>query len=153
MYEVVIGAIEAMMAVARPGITLGELYDAYVVFYDDAGFGGAPTQPCRCQMCCGMTAAAVFADQKYLACGYALGATYRPTWMDTTDTQSTMIYEGNPLVLAAGMTFLFNVVLTDPSLGLGVAASDTVLITPEGCESLSKLPRDLLVIPTEKPSL
>ena len=41
----------------------------------------------------------------------------------------------------------------DPSLGLGVAASDTVLITPEGCESLSKLPRDLLVIPTEKPSL
>ena len=73
--------------------------------------------------------------------------------MDTTDTQSTMIYEGNPLVLAAGMTFLFNVVLTDPPLGLGVAASDTVLITPEGCESLSKLPRDLLVIPTEKPSL
>ena len=50
MYEVVIGAIEAMMAVARPGITLGELYDAYVVFYDDAGFGGAPTQPCRCQV-------------------------------------------------------------------------------------------------------
>ena len=47
MYEVVRGAIEAMMAVARPGITLGELYDAYVVFYDDAGFGGTPTQPWR----------------------------------------------------------------------------------------------------------
>ena len=47
MYEVVTGAIEAMMAGARPGITLGELYDAYVVFYDDAGFGGAPTQPWR----------------------------------------------------------------------------------------------------------
>ena len=110
------------------GVTLGELYATSVAFFDEAGYG----------------------EQKYYACGYGLGATYRPTWMDTTDMQSTMIYEDNPIVCAAGMTFLFNCVLTDPSLGLGVAASDTVLITEGGCESLSKLPRDLLIIPTSE---
>ena len=58
-----------MMAVASPGVTLGELYTTSVTFFDEAGYG----------------------DQKYYACGYGLGATYRPTWMDTTDTQSTMV--------------------------------------------------------------
>eukprot|EP01043_Picozoa_sp_COSAG02_P087013 COSAG02_NODE_24363_length_690_cov_1.483926_1_plen_91_part_00 len=58
-----------MMAVAQPGVTLGVLYSTSVTFFDEAGYG----------------------DQKYYACGYGLGATYRPTWMDTTDTQSTMV--------------------------------------------------------------
>ena len=38
------------------------------------------------------------------------------------------IYENNPIVLAAGMTFLFNCVLTDPTNGLG--KSLTVDCTP-----------------------
>ena len=55
MHSVVIGALDAMMALAKPGVTLGQLYACSVAFFDDAGFG----------------------EQKYYACGYGLGATYR----------------------------------------------------------------------------
>jgi|EP01043_Picozoa_sp_COSAG02_P087014 hypothetical protein len=38
----------------------------------------------------------------------------------------TQIYEGNPIVLVAGMTFLFNCVLTDPTNGLGKSTVDAL---------------------------
>lgn len=133
MHGAVRNAIDAMMARARPGVTLGELYSESVRALEAAGFGE---------------------QTRYAACGYSLGGTYRPTWMDTTDMQSTMIYDGNPIVLQPGMTFLFNLMLTskmDSTTGggdsVGVGLSDTVLITESGCESLSKLPRELLVVP------
>ena len=82
MHGAVRDAIDAMMSRAKPGVMLGDLYSASVRALEAAGFGE---------------------QTRYAACGYSLGATYRPTWMDTTDTQSTMIYEGNPIVLEPGM--------------------------------------------------
>ena len=128
MHGAVRNAIDAMMARARPGVMLGDLYSASVDALEAEGFGE---------------------QTRYAACGYSLGATYRPTWMDTTDMQSTMIYEGNPIKLQSGMTFLFNLMLTsktDSHAVVGVGLSDTVLITESGCESLSRLPRELLVV-------
>ena len=88
--------------------------------------------------------------KQYAAYGYSLGATYRPTWMDTTDMNSTMIFKGNSLLLQPGMTFLFNLMVSDESgQEGGCGLSDTILITPGGCESLTSLPHELIVKPLQ----
>ena len=62
---------------ARPGRPLGEIDDAHRRVYDAAGYGHA----------------------RMSACGYSLGALYRPTWMDVPP----MLYSGNTMPAAPGM--------------------------------------------------
>ena len=70
MFEVTRDALAAMTEAARPGRPLGEIDDAHRRVYDEAGYGHA----------------------RMAACGYSLGALYRPTWMDVPP----MLYSGNP---------------------------------------------------------
>lgn len=77
---------------------------------------------------------------RYAACGYSLGATYRPSWMDVPP----MIYAGNPLELRPGMVFFPHVMLGDTRSGVAMGLGETVVVTEGAPEVLSALPRDLL---------
>ncbi len=74
------------------------------------------------------------------ACGYALGATYAPSWMDWP-----MFYAGNPVTIAPGMVFFLHMILMDSAAGLAMTLGRTSLVTAAGAEPLSQAPLELVV--------
>lgn len=113
MFEVTRDALQAMTEAARPGRPLGEIDDAHRRAYDAAGYG-------RFRMA---------------ACGYSLGASYRPTWMDVPP----MLYSGNPMPAAPGMVLFLHAILIDAERNLAMSAGHTIAITETGREALSRL--------------
>ena len=114
MFTVVAEALAAMTEAARPGRTLGEIDDAHRRVFDAAGHR----------------------LNRYSACGYSLGATYRPSWMDVPP----MLYSGNRTPARPGMVLFLHAMLPDTERGLAMSAGYTVLITNAGCEVLSRVP-------------
>lgn len=114
MFEATRDALAAMTEAAKPGRPLGEIDDAHRRTYDKAGF----------------------AKVRMSACGYSLGATYRPNWMDVPP----MLYSGNPWPAEAGMVLFMHAILIDAEKNLAMSAGHTVLVTATGREVLSKVP-------------
>ncbi len=111
-------ALDACEATLRPGNTVGEVFAAHTRVLTTAGYAG-----------------------HYLnACGYTMGATYPPTWMDWP-----MIYAGEPQVLAPNMVFFLHMILLDSDSGLSMSLGETAIVTDTGCEPISRAPRHLLV--------
>lgn len=119
MFEVTRDALAAMTEAAKPGRPIGEIDDAHRRVYDAAGYG----------------------DVRMSACGYSLGALYRPTWMDVPP----MLYSGNPLPAKAGMVFFLHAILIDAKAGLAMSLGHTIAITQSGSEVLSKLTPEYVV--------
>jgi Xaa-Pro dipeptidase len=118
MFEVARQALAASEAALRPGRTMGDVFDAHARAIDDAGM-----KPFRLN-----------------ACGYSLGTTYQPNWMDWP-----MFYAGNPVVLAPGMVFFLHMILFDAEGGRAMTLGRTSLVTERGAEPLSRAALDLVV--------
>jgi Xaa-Pro dipeptidase len=109
-------ATEAMAQVlehARPGRALGELDDIHRQVLDRAGL----------------------TRERFAACGYALGCTFRPTWMDVPP----MIYSGNQLIMEPGMVFFVHIMVPDSVSGVAAGLGRTFVITNGAPENLSSL--------------
>lgn len=119
MFEATKDALMAMTEAAKPGRPLGEIDEAHRRAYDAAGFNHA----------------------RMAACGYSLGATYRPNWMDVPP----MLYVGNPLPAQPGMVLFLHAILIDRSKGFAMSAGHTVIITDKGCEVLSRAPLEYCI--------
>jgi Xaa-Pro dipeptidase len=113
MFEVTCDALTAMTQAARMGRPLGEIDDAHRRVYDEAGFG----------------------DARMAACGYSLGALYRPTWMDVPP----MLYSGNPTPATPGMVLFLHAILIDARRNLAMSLGHTIVVTPTGAEVLSRI--------------
>jgi Xaa-Pro dipeptidase len=113
MFDVTRDALQAMTEAASPGRPLGEIDDAHRRVYDQAGYG----------------------KFRMSACGYSLGASYRPTWMDVPP----MLYSGNPMPAAPGMVLFLHAILIDAERNLAMSAGHTITITATGREVLSRL--------------
>lgn len=113
MFEVTRDALQAMTEAAKPGRPIGEIDDAHRRVYDKAGYGHA----------------------RMSACGYSLGATYRPTWMDVPP----MLYSGNPMPTAPGMVLFLHAILIDAPKNLAMSLGHTILIGDTGAVVLSRL--------------
>jgi Xaa-Pro dipeptidase len=113
MFEVTREALLAMTEAARPGRPLGEIDDAHRRVYDAAGFGA----------------------HRMAACGYSLGASFRPTWMDVPP----MLYSGNPLPAEPGMVLFLHAILIDAPANLAMSLGHTIVVTAEGRDVLSRL--------------
>lgn len=119
MFEVTKEAIAAMTEAAKPGRPMGEIDDAHRRVFDANGFGHA----------------------RMAACGYSLGATYRPTWMDVPP----MLYSGNPLEMVPGMVLFLHAILIDAEKNLAMSLGHTLIVTDGAAEMLSALPQDYIV--------
>ena len=120
MFDACAEALEACEAALRPGNTVGDVFDAHARTLTRAGYAG-----------------------HYLnACGYTMGATYPPTWMDWP-----MLYAGEPQVLAPNMVFFLHMILLNSDTGLSMSLGETAIVTQTGCESISHAPRALLLAP------
>ena len=113
MFEATRDALAAMTEAARPGRPIGEIDDAHRRVFDAAGFGST----------------------RLAACGYSLGASFRPTWMDVPP----MIYSGNSMLAAPGMVLFLHAILVDAPHNLAMSLGHTILITDAGSEVLSRL--------------
>ncbi|MEX2647600.1 MAG: Xaa-Pro peptidase family protein [Alphaproteobacteria bacterium] len=114
MFEATRDALAAMTEAVRPGRPLGEVDDAHRRVYDAAGY----------------------ADARFAACGYSLGATFKPSWMDVPP----MLYSGNPTPAESGMVLFLHAILADRTTGLAMSAGHTVIVAKHGAEVLSKRP-------------
>lgn len=112
--KVVLEANAAARALARPGVTAGEIDLAARKLIEATGYG-----------------------QYFIhRTGHGLGMEAH---------EAPYLYAGNPLRLEAGMTFTIEPGIYLPGRG-GVRIEDDILVTPDGAESLSDLPRELNAI-------
>lgn len=114
MADAALRALDAMVEAARPGAPIGAIAEAHARILDDAGFARA----------------------RFAACGYPLGATFRPSWMDVPP----MIHLGNPWPIAPGMVLFPHAMLGDAESGIAFGVGDTILITGDGAERLTTAP-------------
>jgi len=116
MFAVLADAMREMTEAAAPGRALGEIDDAYRRVCDANGYR----------------------DSRMAACGYSLGATYRPNWMDVPP----MLFSGNPTPARPGMVLFPHAILLDTSANLAMSLGYTLVVTESGREVLSRHPLD-----------
>jgi Xaa-Pro dipeptidase len=74
--------------------------------------------------------------------GYSIGLNYAPDW---GEGHFLDLKENDPTVLESGMTFHMPMSLRADG-ELAVAVSESVMVTPTGCEVLTNYPRELLEV-------
>jgi Xaa-Pro dipeptidase len=120
MHEVARAALLAVEEKLQPGNSLGEAFDAHAQTLDAAGYQA----------------------HRMNACGYSMGTTFSPNWMDWP-----MLYHGNPVFLEPGMAFFVHIIIYDSEAGLAMTLGRSSLVTEAGAESLSRAPLDLIHVP------
>ncbi len=120
MYDAARSTLARMTEIARPGTTLGEIFDVHADGLDQAGFKA----------------------HRYGATGYSVGCTFAPTSMDVPP----MIYSGNPTRCEPGMTLFYHVMIGDSDTGYAMGVGHTLLVTEGAPEVLTWLPDELTVI-------
>ena len=118
MHKAAVEALHAAREALKPGRPIGEVFDAHARVMDAAGYR----------------------THRLNACGYSLGATFPPNWMDWP-----MFYHGNPVEAAPGMVFFLHMTLMDSDAGLAMCPGLTVEVTADGARRLSKASLDLVV--------
>jgi Xaa-Pro dipeptidase len=118
MFEACRDALAAVQDAIRPGSTYGDAFDAHARVVDAAGMH----------------------EHRLNACGYSLGTTFAPNWMDWP-----MLYQDNPVPFEPGMVVFCHMIIFDSDAGLAMTLGETVLVTETGCERLSRTPWDLVV--------
>ncbi len=83
-----------------------------------------------------------YKNSRMNACGYSLGATFSPNWMDVPP----MIFTGNPLIIKPGMVFFMHMILMDSENQLAMNLGETYLVTEKGNERLGKQKLDLTIL-------
>jgi len=97
---------------------VGEIFDVHAEIFDRLGYK----------------------KSRMNACGYSLGATFAPNWMDWP-----MLYTGNPVVLQPGMVFFMHMILMDSENKLAMNLGETYLVTNSGNQRMGKKKLDLVI--------
>ena len=119
MHEACVEALKNCEDKLKPGNKIGEVFDVHAKTFDDLGYNKA----------------------RMNACGYSLGATFSPNWMDWP-----MLYTGNPYVIQPGNVFFLHMILMDSDNELAMNLGETYLVTEDGNERLGKQKLDLVVL-------
>ena len=103
----------------KPGNKIGEVFDVHAKTFDNLGYKKA----------------------RMNACGYSLGSTFSPNWMDWP-----MLYTGNPYIIETGNVFFMHMILMDSENQLAMNLGETYLVTNEGNKRLGNKKLDLVVL-------
>jgi len=118
MYKVSKEALLACEEALRPGNRVGDVFNAHARILDAAGYG----------------------KHRMNACGYSLGTTFAPNWMDWP-----MFYKDNPEIIQPGMVFFIHMLILDSDSGFAMTLGRTSEVTREGAKVLSKASLDMIV--------
>ena len=119
MHEACVEALTNCENKLKPGNKVGEVFDVHSKIFDDLGYN----------------------KSRMNACGYSLGSTFSPNWMDWP-----MLYTGNPYVIEPGNVFFMHMILMDSGSGLAMNLGETYLVTKDGNERLGKQKLDLVIL-------
>jgi len=119
MHEACVEALENCEKKLVAGNKIGEVFDIHANTFDKLGFNKA----------------------RMNACGYSLGATFSPNWMDWP-----MLYTGNPYIIKPGNVFFMHMILMDSESQLAMNLGETYLVTENGNERLGKQKIDLITL-------
>lgn len=117
MHDVARDALLAVEEALRPGKTIGEAFDAHTRVLDAAGYQA----------------------HRLNACGYSLGTTFAPNWMDWP-----MLYHGNPVETRPGMVIFVHMAIFDSVAGVAMTLGRTSLIGEKAAEPLSRMPLEFM---------
>ena len=113
MHKASVEALHACEAALKPGRAIGEVFDAHASVLD----------------------AARYRAQRMNACGYSLGTTFAPNWMDWP-----MFYRGQDYVAEQGNVFFIHIIIFDEISGLAMTLGRTSEVTATGARPLSQAP-------------
>jgi Xaa-Pro dipeptidase len=119
MHEACVEALKNCEEKLKPGNNVGEVFDVHAKTFDDLGYKEA----------------------RMNACGYSLGSTFSPNWMDWP-----MLYTGNPYTIQPGNVFFMHMILMDSKNKLAMNLGETFLVTDKDNERLGKQKLDLVVL-------
>jgi len=118
LYEAAEEGFAAITAAMRPGNTVGDVYNAHAKVLNDRGMQAF----------------------KLNACGYSLGATFAPTWMDVP-----MFYNADPTAIVPNMVLFAQMILMDSETDTAMAIGRSFLTTEDAPEALSAIPPSFLL--------
>ncbi|MBM3525202.1 MAG: aminopeptidase P family protein, partial [Alphaproteobacteria bacterium] len=113
MHRASVEALHACEAALQPGRPIGEVFDAHARVLDAAGYRA----------------------NRMNACGYSLGTTFAPNWMDWP-----MLYARQPYVAEVGNVFFIHIIVFDDANGLAMSLGRTSEVTARGAQPLSAAP-------------
>ena len=119
MHEACIEALTNCENKLKPGNKIGEVFDAHAKTLDDLGYN----------------------KSRMNACGYSLGSTFSPNWMDWP-----MLYTGNPYIITTGNVFFMHMILIDSENQLAMNLGETYIVTENGNERIGKQKLDLVIL-------
>ncbi len=111
-------ALLACEAELRPGRTAGDVFAAHARVLDAHGLGA----------------------HRLNACGYSLGATFAPSWMD-----APMFYDANPFVVPEHGVFFLHMILMDSDSETALCLGRTSLVGAGRTEALNAANLDLVL--------
>ena len=119
LFSAVGEALGEMTGALTPGRPVGEVDDAHRRVLDAAGLG----------------------EHRFAACGYSLGTTFSPNWMDWP-----MLFSGNTVLAEPGMVFFLHCIVADSENSVAMSLGHTCLVTENGREVLSARPLEFIVV-------
>ncbi|MDP2697480.1 Xaa-Pro peptidase family protein [Thalassospira sp.] len=117
MHKVAVDAMAACRDALKPGEPIGKVFDAYARICDGAGMRA----------------------HRLNACGYSMGTTFAPNWMDWP-----MFYHDNPVIAEPGMVFFLHMILMDSDSGTAMCPGHSVIVTETGNDAISRHNLDLI---------
>ena len=119
MHEACVEALTNCAKTLIPGKTAGDVFDIHAKTFDGLGYNKA----------------------RMNACGYSLGTTFSPNWMDWP-----MLYTNNPYLIQPGNIFFMHMILMDSENQLAMNLGETYLVTKNGNERLGNQKLDLVTL-------
>jgi len=117
LHEVAKAALTAVQNAMQVGNTIADMFDAHAKVLDDAGLG----------------------KHRLNACGYSMGASYTPCWMDPP-----MIYAGNKMPIEKNMVFFHHMIIVDSDSNTAMTLGQSAIATKKGPQSLTRHEIDLI---------
>ena len=117
MHEACLEALSNCEKKLKPGNKVGDVFDTHAETFDKLGFKRS----------------------RMNACGYSLGTTFAPNWMDWP-----MLYTENPYIIQPGNVFFMHMILMDSENQLAMNLGETYLVKQLGNERLGKKKLELV---------
>ena len=118
LHKICLEVLSACESKLQAGNTVGDIFEQHRLIIDKTKYKSA----------------------RLNACGYSLGATFAPNWMDWP-----MLYENNPVIIEKNQVFFMHMILMHSETQTAMNLGETYLVSDTSCERLGKLRLDLMV--------